>query len=66
MPRLAKKFAGFSLVIAGAAMLVLPGPGVLTIVAGVGLLGQEYEWARRLERWGRSKLPGRSDDQEGG
>ncbi|MGA7096494.1 MAG: PGPGW domain-containing protein [Acidimicrobiia bacterium] len=66
MPHLAKKVAGFSLVVTGAAMLVLPGPGVLTIVAGVGLLGQEYEWARRLDRWGRSKLRGRSEDQEGG
>jgi Putative transmembrane protein (PGPGW) len=47
-------------------MLVLPGPGILTIVAGLGLLGQEYEWARRLTRWGRSKLPGRSGDQDGG
>lgn len=66
MPRLAKTVAGFTLVISGAAMLVLPGPGVLTIAAGVGLLGQEYEWARRLNKWGRSKLPGGSDDQAGG
>jgi uncharacterized protein (TIGR02611 family) len=38
---------GFTLLVAGAAMLVLPGPGVLVIVAGLAVLSKEYAWARR-------------------
>ncbi|MER3521247.1 MAG: TIGR02611 family protein [Acidimicrobiia bacterium] len=39
---------GLTVVLAGIAMLVLPGPGWLTIIAGLGLLATEYLWARRL------------------
>jgi hypothetical protein len=39
---------GFGLVAVGLALLVLPGPGVALIVAGLGLLSLEFEWARRL------------------
>ena len=39
--------AGPLLVLAGIAMLVLPGPGLVAIAAGLGLLALEYEWARR-------------------
>lgn len=41
---------GWILVVAGVAALVLPGPGLLMIFAGLVILSQEYEWAeRRLE-----------------
>jgi uncharacterized protein (TIGR02611 family) len=46
--------SGFGLVIAGILMLALPGPGVLTIVGGLALLGREYHWARRLLEWGKT------------
>jgi hypothetical protein len=39
---------GFTLLVVGIAMLVLPGPGMLTILLGLGLLAAEYVWARRL------------------
>jgi tellurite resistance protein TerC len=39
---------GSTLLVFGAAMLVLPGPGVLVIAAGLGLLAVEFAWARRL------------------
>lgn len=39
---------GLTIVAAGLAMLVLPGPGWITIVAGLALLATEYVWARRL------------------
>ena len=39
--------AGFALILAGAAMLVLPGPGLLAIIAGLALLATEYAWAER-------------------
>lgn len=46
--RLARISAGFGLLAAGVTMLVLPGPGWLTIVAGLAVLAREFEWARRL------------------
>jgi thiol:disulfide interchange protein len=45
--RLLKIAVGFVLLGAGAAMVVLPGPGWLTIVAGLAILAGEFPWARR-------------------
>jgi uncharacterized protein (TIGR02611 family) len=39
--------AGVIVILAGIAMLVLPGPGLLTIVLGLMILGAEFEFARR-------------------
>jgi hypothetical protein len=47
--------AGFVVVIAGAAMLVLPGPGVLVIIAGLAILATEYVWAQRLLKLAKEK-----------
>lgn len=38
------------LVLAGIAMTVLPGPGLVVAALGLGLLALEYEWARRALR----------------
>lgn len=38
---------GFALLGGGAAMLVLPGPGLLVIIAGLALLATEFVWAER-------------------
>ncbi len=40
--------AGFTLLLAGGVMLVTPGPGMLAIFLGLGLLAAEFVWARRL------------------
>ena len=40
--------AGFTLLLAGVVMLVTPGPGLLVILFGLGLLAAEFVWARRL------------------
>jgi uncharacterized protein (TIGR02611 family) len=40
--------AGFTLLLAGVVMLVTPGPGMLVILLGLGLLAAEFVWARRL------------------
>jgi uncharacterized protein (TIGR02611 family) len=40
--------AGFTLLLAGVIMLVTPGPGMLVIFLGLGLLAAEFVWARRL------------------
>jgi uncharacterized protein (TIGR02611 family) len=39
---------GTAVIIAGLFMLVLPGPGILTVVAGLAILASEFDWA---ERW---------------
>jgi tellurite resistance protein TerC len=40
--------AGFTLLLAGVVMLVTPGPGLVVIFLGLGLLAAEFVWARRL------------------
>ncbi|WP_300681442.1 PGPGW domain-containing protein [Nocardioides sp.] len=50
MKRLLLETAGWILVVAGIAALVLPGPGLLMIFGGLALLSQQYTWAEeRLE-----------------
>lgn len=39
---------GWILLVAGIAALVLPGPGLLMVLAGMILLSQRYRW---IERW---------------
>jgi uncharacterized protein (TIGR02611 family) len=46
--RLLKIVLGFTLLAIGAAMLMLPGPGWLTIGLGLAVLATEFIWARRL------------------
>lgn len=48
--RLAIEIAGWTLVVAGIAALVLPGPGLLGLFAGLAILSQQYEWAERRVR----------------
>jgi uncharacterized protein (TIGR02611 family) len=38
---------GTSVVIVGVAMIVLPGPALVVIPAGLAILGLEFVWARR-------------------
>lgn len=45
--RIAITVIGFGLVGAGLVMLVIPGPGLLVIVAGLAVLASEYAWAQR-------------------
>lgn len=58
MARIARIVSGFALIIAGVFMLVLPGPGIITIVGGLALLSKDVRWAGRLAEWMRSKFPG--------
>jgi hypothetical protein len=52
---IAKNILGFVLIIAGIAMLVLPGQGLLTIVVGVVLMN--FPGKFRLERWLATRRP---------
>ncbi|MBE7187431.1 TIGR02611 family protein [Jatrophihabitans endophyticus] len=47
---------GVAVIAGGVVLLPLPGPGWLIIFAGLGLLATEYEWAKRLLRFGRAQL----------
>jgi uncharacterized protein (TIGR02611 family) len=46
--RVAVTIAGFAVLLAGVALLVLPGPGWLLIFLGLGILSTEYVWAQRM------------------
>ena len=56
---LLKRFAvtvlGAALLLLGLAMMVLPGPGILVIVAGLAVLATEYVWAQRLLKKARGQ-----------
>jgi uncharacterized protein (TIGR02611 family) len=46
--RLVVAVIGGTIVLVGIALLVVPGPGLLVIAAGLALLGTEFVWARGL------------------
>lgn len=46
--RTAVVLAGFAVVLAGLAMIPLPGPGLLVVAGGLALLALEFAWAERL------------------
>ena len=46
--RAVKIIVGFLLLLAGAIMLVTPGPGWAAIFAGLAILATEFRWAKRL------------------
>ena len=46
--RVGVTIVGFAVLLAGVAMLVLPGPGVAAIIAGLAILSTEYVWAQRM------------------
>jgi tellurite resistance protein TerC len=39
---------GFTVLIIGMAMIVLPGPAIIVIPLGLAILASEFLWARRL------------------
>ena len=55
--RLARITGGSVLLVAGVAMLALPGPGWLTIALGLALLAQDVPWAERTLERVRRRLP---------
>lgn len=39
----------------GLVLLVLPGPGILVVLAGLAILASEFRFARRLLDWARAR-----------
>lgn len=46
--RIIKIIIGFTILIIGLAMIVLPGPAILVIPVGLAILATEFIWARKL------------------
>lgn len=55
LKRFAATILGAALLVLGLAMMVLPGPGILVIVAGLAVLATEYVWAQRLLKRAKSQ-----------
>jgi uncharacterized protein (TIGR02611 family) len=53
--RIAVTVAGFAVLLAGIALLVLPGPGWLLIFVGLTILATQYMWAERLLKTAKRK-----------
>jgi uncharacterized protein (TIGR02611 family) len=54
--RIAAIAGGGILLVTGVALLVLPGPGLALIIAGLALLSTQFQWARRLLDWTRGRV----------
>jgi len=46
--RLIKVVIGFTILLFGIALIVLPGPAVIVIPIGLSILATEFVWARKL------------------
>lgn len=69
--RIVLTVVGLTVVLLGVVMLVTPGPGLLGMIAGLGILALEYAWAKRWltsvrngaeytwNRWGWRRRNGR-------
>ena len=56
--KVAVAVVGTTVTAAGVVMLVTPGPGILGIIAGLGILGSEFPAARRpLDKLRRRQTP---------
>lgn len=48
MKRLIISLVGFTILVLGILMIILPGPAVIFIPLGLGILATEFAWARKL------------------
>ncbi len=63
--RIGLEIVGWLLLVAGVAALVLPGPGLIMVFAGLAVLSQQYEWAeRRLDPIKYRALKGAAESVE--
>jgi uncharacterized protein (TIGR02611 family) len=49
--RVAIALIGATVLVIGVAMIVLPGPAMVVIPLGLGILAAEFAWARRMLQW---------------
>lgn len=53
---------GFTILMAGIAMIALPGPAVIVIPIGLGILATEFVWARRLLKALKNKFKNQKEE----
>ncbi|MDD2733674.1 MAG: PGPGW domain-containing protein [Desulfuromonadaceae bacterium] len=58
--RLIVTIVGVSVLVIGIAMIVLPGPAIVVIPIGLGILATEFVWARNLLHKIKERLPKRA------
>ena len=68
--RLIILIVGMTVICFGIALVVLPGPAIVVIPVGLGILATEFVWARRLLHkikelapWIKKEVPGLDDHQ---
>ena len=49
--RIGRVLVGLILMLGGAVLLVIPGPGIPLVIGGLALLGREFHWAQRANEW---------------
>lgn len=54
--RIVVSIMGFTILIIGLLLLVLPGPAFLVIPLGLGILATEFVWAKKLLKKVKAKL----------
>ena len=59
--RLLRMTSGSLVTIIGVIMMPLPGPGLLVVAVGLGILSRDVAWADRLLQIVRTRLPSDSD-----
>ena len=56
LKRLVVAVIGITILVIGIAMIVLPGPAIMVIPVGLGILATEFAWARRLLLIARERI----------
>ncbi len=56
--RMGRVVVGILLVVVGLVLALpfVPGPGLVLVFVGLTVLGDEFEWARRLREWVRTRI----------
>jgi tellurite resistance protein TerC len=57
---------GFTVLIIGMAMIVLPGPAIIVIPLGLAILASEFLWARRLLKKIKNTLRRKKEEDKHG
>ncbi|MBS1108377.1 MAG: putative transrane protein [Anaeromyxobacteraceae bacterium] len=55
--RIVRLAGGWVLLVVGALLLVLPGPGIPLVILGLALLSRDVPWARRLRQRVEARFP---------
>jgi uncharacterized protein (TIGR02611 family) len=62
--RIVVGIVGFTILVIGVLLLVLPGPAFLVIPLGLGILATEFMWAKNLLKKVKDKISGRRESAQ--